>query len=104
MLRIAVVAAALIVGAIALYAFALQARYENPILTTLKNAASLSVAYFPRTLGLLVFPVGLWLVCLNYFQIALPVLLMFGLSLPAYIGALLFDGVFKTLEHENDPE
>jgi len=103
-LRIAVVAAALIVGAIALYAFALQARYENPILTTLKNAASLSVAYFPRTLGLLVFTVGLWLVCLNFFQIALPVLLMFGLSLPAYIGALLFDGVFKTLEHENDPE
>ena len=101
-LRIAVAAAALIVGAIALYAFFLQARYENTILQTLKNAASLSVAFFPRTLGMLLFTVGLWVVCLNFFQYALPVLMMFGLSLPAYICALLLDGVFQKIEPEND--
>ena len=104
MLRVAVVAAALIVGAVALYAFALLARYENTLIQTLKNAASLSVAYFPRPLGLLVFTVALWLVCLHFFPIALPILLMFGLSLPAYIGAMLFDGVFQNLENENKEE
>ena len=104
MLRVAVIAAALIVGAVALYAFALLARYENTLIQTLKNAASLSVAYFPRTLGLLVFTVALWLVCLHFFQIALPILLMFGLSLPAYIGEMLFDGVFQNLENENKEE
>ncbi len=104
MLRVAVVAAALIVGAIALYAFALLARYENTLLQTLKNAAALSVAFFPRTLGLLVFTVALWLACLYFFQIALPVLLMFGLSLPAYIGAILFSGIFQKIENENEEE
>ena len=102
MLRVPVVAAAMVVGAVALYAFALLARYENTLVQTLKNAATLSVAYFPRTLGLLVFTVALWLLCLHFFQIALPVLLMFGLSLPAYIGALLFDGIFQKLEDKEE--
>lgn len=101
-LRVAVIAAALIVGAIAIYAFALSARYENTLWNTLKNAASLSVAFFPKTLGMLLFTVGLWVVCLNFFQYALPVLMMFGLSLPAYICALLLDGVFQKIEPEND--
>ena len=101
-LRVPVVAAAMVVGAAALYAFALQARDENPVRVTLKNAASLSVAYFPRTLGLLFFTVTLWLLCLRYFQIALPVLLMFGLSLPAYIGAMLFNPIFQKLEHKEE--
>lgn len=101
-LRVAVVAAALIVGAVALYAFPLLSRFENTIWQTLKNAASLSIAFFPRTLGMLVVTVGLWLVCLRFFQIALPILLMFGLSLPAHINALLLDSVFKTLEPDSD--
>ena len=101
-LRVAVVAAALIVGAIALYAFSLLARFENTVWQTLKNAASLSIAFFPRTLAMLVVTVGLWLVCLRFFQIALPVLMMFGLSLPAYINALLLDGVFRSLEPDSD--
>jgi len=103
-LRVGVVAAAMVVGAVALYAFALLARFDNTLTQTLKNAATLSVAYFPRTLGLLVFTVALWLLCLQFFQIALPVLLMFGLSLPAYIAALLFDGIFQSLENEDKEE
>ncbi len=104
LLRVPVVAAAMVVGAIGLYAFALLARYENTLAQTLKNAATLSVAFFPRTLGLLVFTVALWLLCLHFFQIALPVLLMFGLSLPAYIGAMLFNGIFQNLENDDKEE
>lgn len=37
-----------------LYAFALQARYENTLIRTLKNSVDISVRYFVRTLILLV--------------------------------------------------
>lgn len=37
-----------------LFAFALQARYENTLINTLKNSADISVRYFVRTLTLLV--------------------------------------------------
>ena len=99
-LRLAVVAAALLVAALSLYAFPLLARYENTLPKTLQNAAALAVAFFPRTLGMLVFTVGLWLACLTFYQTALPVLLLFGLSLPAYVNALLLDTVFRRIDHE----
>ena len=103
-LRAAVIAAALIVGAIALYAFALLARYENTVRRTLGNAASLAIACFPRTMGMLLFTVGLWGVCLYFYRYALPVLLLFGLSLPAYVAALLMDSIFRGLEADNKEE
>lgn len=97
-LRVAAVSGALLAGAVALYAFALQSRYVNKLSATLKNAVSLSIAYFPRTLGMLAFTTGLWILCLTFFRQALPVLLMFGFSLPAYFCALFFDGIFQKLE------
>ncbi len=36
-----------------LYAFALQARYENTFINTLKNSAEISIRYFVRTLSLI---------------------------------------------------
>lgn len=103
-LRVAAAAGGLLVGAVALYAFALQARFENTVTATLKNAASLSVAYFPRTLGMVAFTLLLWVLCLTFFQIALPVLLMFGFSLPAYLCAMLLQPVFQKLEGGEDGE
>lgn len=37
-----------------LFAFALQARYENTLIRTLKNSADISVKYFVRTLTLII--------------------------------------------------
>lgn len=37
-----------------LYAFALQARYENSFINTLRNSADISVRYFVRTLSLII--------------------------------------------------
>ena len=97
-LRAAVAAVALIVLAIAFYAFALQARFENSIAATLRNAAALAAAFFPRTLGMVAFALAMWLVCVRFLRYALPVLLMFGFSLPFYIAALLLSDVLKKLE------
>lgn len=103
MLRVGILAISLIVFAVVLYAFALLARYENSLRATLRNAAVLSVAYFPRTLGMLAATVLFWTLCLRFYQIGAPVLLLFGFALPAYFCALLLDGVFRKLD-ENAPE
>lgn len=97
-LKVAIIAIAVIILAISFYLFALQARYENTFRATLKNAAVLSVGYFPRTLAMVVCSVGLWLVCIHFYQFGIPVLLLFGLSLPCYVNILLLNGVFRKLE------
>ena len=83
-----------------LYAFILLARYDNGIGKTLANAFLLSVGYFPRTV-LMLFVHALWFgVLLRFGNILFPVALMFGLSLPAYMCAFVYDGIFQKLEDE----
>ena len=97
-MRVGILAIGILVLAIALYVFALQAHYENSLGGTLKNAAALSVAYFPRTLGMVLFSVGLWVVCIHFYQFGVPILLLFGFSLPCYVSVLLLNGVFRKLD------
>ncbi|MBR1659707.1 MAG: DUF624 domain-containing protein [Oscillospiraceae bacterium] len=99
-MRAAAVAVGLIVLAVSFYAFALQARFENSVAGTLRNALSLAIAYFPRTLGMLVFALAMWLLCIHFYRYALPVLVMFGFSLPCYINTLLLKNVLKRLEQQ----
>lgn len=98
-LRYPIAAIGVLLLAIGMYAFALLSRYENTVWGTLKNAVSLAIAFFPRTLGMVVFTLAFWLLALHFYQIGAPVLLLFGLSLPCYVGALLLKGVFEKLEH-----
>ena len=101
-LRAGVAAIAVLALAVSLYAFPLLARYENTLRGTLKNAAVLMVSYFPRTLCMVAASVGFWLLSVRFFRIGAPLLLLFGLSLPCYICALLLDGVFHTLDGSED--
>ena len=78
-MRFAAAAVGVLVLAAAIYAFALQARFENSLGGTLKNA------------------LALWIIALRFINYALPVMLMFGLSLPAYVCAQLYKGVFEKL-------
>ena len=101
-LRLSAGAVGVIVLGAALYAFPLQARYENSIGGTLKNALALMIAYFPRTLGMVVCTLALWLLALRFLNYALPLLLMFGLSLPFYVCALLYQDIFETMEKKEE--
>ena len=103
-LKVAIVAIAIIILAIAFYAFALMARYENTFGASMKNAAVLAVGYFPRTLLMSVCAIGLWLVCIHFYQFGIPILLLFGLSLPCYVNVLLLNGVFRKLEGEESKD
>lgn len=97
-LRVGIAAIAVIVLAVSLYAFALLARYENTLGGTLKNAAVLMVSYFPRTVCMVAAAVGSWLLAVRFYRIGAPLLLLFGLSLPCYVCALLLNGVFQKLD------
>lgn len=91
----------LLLLAIGNYAFALTARFENTLAETLKNAVRLAIGYFPRTLWMVVFETAVYVGCIHFFTIGVPLLFLFGLSLPCYVCAVLYSPVFKQLE-END--
>lgn len=93
-----IAALALLVLTLGLYAFALLARYENTLWGTLKNALLLAVGYFPKTLGMAVFAVALWLLAVQFLRYGGPILFLFGLSLPCYVCILLMQGIFANLE------
>lgn len=99
-LRLPVASLGVLLLALGLYAFALLSRYENTVPATLLNAAKLAAGFFPRTLGMVVFTLGLWLLSIQYLQYGLLILLLFGFSLPCYVSALLLKGVFVKLEHD----
>ena len=103
-LRVPIIAIGVIILAISFYAFGLIARYENTFRASLKNAAMLAVGYFPRTLFMVVCAVGMWVVCINFYKIGFPVLILFGFSLPCYVNILLLNGVFRKLDGEEDEE
>lgn len=97
-LRPVIAAIALLILMLGQYAFALLARYENSIRGTMKNALLLAVGYFPRTLGMAVFTVALWLLAVQFLRYGAPILFLFGLSLPCYVAILLVQKVFDNLE------
>ncbi len=101
-MRYGIAAIAVLLLALALYAFALLARYENTLRQTVKNAAALSAGYFPRTLGMLCFCLAFWLLCIRFFRYGAPILLMFGLSLPCYMCIMILRPVFERLENEKE--
>lgn len=98
MLRYPIAAIGVMLLAIAMYAIALLSRYENSVFGTLKNAVSLAIGFFPRTLGMVVFTVAFWVLAIHFYRFGVPVLILFGLSLPCYVCALLLRGVFDQLE------
>ncbi|MDD2971607.1 MAG: DUF624 domain-containing protein [Lachnospiraceae bacterium] len=84
-----------------LYLFPLLARYENTIKNTIKNAFLLSLSNFPKTV-LIILIQCLPAVALYFFQAVIPLILMLGGSLVAYISSMLFVTIFKKLEAGNE--
>ena len=99
-MRLPIAALAVMALAFAHYAFALLSRYENTLSGTVKNAATLAVGYFPRTLGIVVFTIAFWLASIHFYQIGAPLLLLFGFSLPCYVSILLMNSIFTKLEND----
>ena len=98
-LIIAVAAVAFVLLMIAVYVFPLQARFENSVKNTLKNAMLLAFANLPRTI--LIMACYILPLVLGYFSTyALLFVIMLGISAPAYAAAWIYSGIFKKLEPE----
>ena len=89
-----------IVLAASIYTFPLIARFENTVLGSVKNAFLLMVGFFPRTLGMVAFTTVFYVLFLKYPAISAPLVLMFGISLPAYVNAIFLNGVFEKISGE----
>ena len=89
---------------VALYAFCLLARFENTLAGTVKNALRLTAGYFPGTLGMTGFALAFFLAGLRFYRVGMPLLMLFGLSLPAYVAACFYHPVFWKLEGKEEEE
>lgn len=113
---IPIYAGAFVVAAIYVYAIPLTARFVYSTGATFKNAAILAVAYFPRTVLMVLISAAIPYLLYNVSSL-LPLFFLLGFSLPAYFCALLYMPIFEkmigktedddrpwTLDDENDAE
>ena len=79
------------------YIFALLARYENGLKATVKNAALLAIAFFPKSFCMTVivfFPLALMMLSDYFFWLWF----LYGIAYPGYIISLLMITVFRKTE------
>ncbi|MBQ7680520.1 MAG: DUF624 domain-containing protein [Butyrivibrio sp.] len=87
-----------------LYIFPLQSKFVNPIRQTLKNSLLIAFLGLPRTIGMVVVTLIPW-VLLYFFDFrVMMILMLFGLTAPGYVCALLYNKLFARFEPEPEPE
>ena len=86
----------IIIIAITQYFFPLTAKFENTVRGTVRNSVLLSIGYLPRTVGMLGINAGVLLV-LYYVQAAVPLMLLFGFSVPGYLCTYFYYPIFKKI-------
>lgn len=104
MMMIIISAVAVMIFVTSVYMFALQSRYENTVSGTIINALRLAVGNLPRSAAMAVIWL-IWILFLIYLHNAASLAVMtFGLSLPGYLCAMLYDKVFARLEPEDEEQ
>ncbi len=87
-----------------LYIFPLQSRFVNTVSRTLKNSVMMMILGLPRTI-LMVLLSAVPVILLYFFDIkVIPLLVLFGFTLPAYGMAYLYNGLFKRFEPEEEEQ
>lgn len=95
--RILVTIVGVIVTFTVTYIFPLLAKFDNTVFRTIKNAFVISVLQFPKTILMIIVnivPVVILMVSVRWALLPL----LFGLSVPAYVNAMLYNKFFKKLE------
>lgn len=94
-----IIVVAVIVAAEMVYVFPVLAKFDNTVFKTMKNALLMSLMQLPKTIVMLVAyaaPPVLFI----FAPRAIPFCLLFGLSVPAWISAKLYNKLFKKLEEQ----
>lgn len=106
-LRVIIMAAAVLIAFTAVYVFPVLAKFENTIKRTIKNAFIMSILQFPKTILMIIMLFVPYVMCAVSWNL-IPIAFVFGLSVPAYFSAMLYNKFFKKLEdqilEENGPK
>lgn len=79
------------------FLFPVMAKFEAGFTDTVKNAFKFAVSHIFKTLLMLILNLLPWVIC-YFFNYLGPILFIFGLSAPAYLGTGLYREEFKKLE------
>ena len=82
-----------------IYTFSMLSRFDNSIYQTLINAVTLTFSELPRSLEMAVITL-VPLVAFFRVSILLPLLILFGLSVPGYACAMIYDPIFRKIEKQ----
>lgn len=96
-MQVVLMAIAILFVFLVVWVFPVQAKFVNTIPKTIKNAFALSIIQLPKTVlmvVLYVLPYGLCWLSMRLFPIAF----LFGISLPVFGSAFLYDKMFQKLE------
>lgn len=100
-LAIMILALAVIVLMAAFYIFPLLSHFDNTVKYTIRNAFLIAGFNLPKTILIVIvnmIPAALiW-----FWAYGIVFAFMFGFSVPAYISAFLYSGIFKRLEPEGE--
>ena len=98
-LVVLIMAAGVLVICTSLYVFPVLAKFDNTIMGTIRTAFIMSIFQLPQTVVMFVmafFPLIIYLVSLRL----IPIIFLFGFSLPAYASAMLYNKFFQKLEDQ----
>lgn len=87
-----------------LWVFPVEARFVNTVSGTIRNAMVMTIAAFPRTLGMLALSLLPFLLLYVAGDKLMPILILFGLAGPAYGQAKLYSPFFKRFEPKDETE
>ena len=80
-----------------LYVFPIQAKFANTVFRTIKNALAMSILLAPKSVLMLI----LYLIPLalaGFFPSIFPLIMLFGMTLPAFLSAKMYNKFFLKLE------
>lgn len=80
-----------------LYVFPIQAKFANTVFRTIKNALAMSILLAPKSVLMLILyliPIAL----AGFFPSIFPLIMLFGMTLPAFLSAKMYNKFFLKLE------
>lgn len=90
---------ALLTVILMIYTFAILSRFDNTVMQTLANAVMLTFGELPRSFEMLLITLIPLAAGLRV-TVFLPLLLLFGLSVPGYACAMVYNTIFTRIENK----
>lgn len=96
-LQVFIMAASIMYLFLLVWVFPVQAKFINTIPRTIKNAFALAMIQLPKTILMIIVYVLPWVILWLSLRV-LPLVFVFGISVPVFASAALYNKMFKKLE------